>query len=89
MKQEFPSLSRSRDERRTTQNSDICSPGEKDEEMYEEILEFLYMSFKVVLFRVKWFDNSNEGYSQSTDVEAPLDIIDVDDDDDFIDDEDD
>ncbi|GJW71959.1 hypothetical protein Tco_0128876 [Tanacetum coccineum] len=52
----------SRDERRTTQNSDICSPGEKDGEMYYDC--------------------------QSTDVEAPLDIIDVDDDDDFIDGED-
>ncbi|GJR19175.1 RNA-directed DNA polymerase, eukaryota [Tanacetum coccineum] len=34
----------SRDERRTTQNSDICSPGGKDGEMYygqQEILEFL------------------------------------------------
>nr|GEV51013.1 hypothetical protein [Tanacetum cinerariifolium] len=45
------------DEHRTTQNNGICSPGEKDGEMYygqiEEILEFLYMSFKVVLFRVK------------------------------------
>ncbi|GKB98947.1 hypothetical protein Tco_0985084 [Tanacetum coccineum] len=41
------------------------SPGEKDGEMYygrlEEILKFLYKSFKVVLFRVKWFDTSNEG----------------------------
>ncbi|GKA03846.1 reverse transcriptase domain-containing protein [Tanacetum coccineum] len=27
----------------------------------EEILDFSYMSFKVVLFRVKWFDTSNEG----------------------------
>ncbi|GKC98432.1 hypothetical protein Tco_1168707 [Tanacetum coccineum] len=55
----------SRDERRTTQNSGICSPGGKDGEMYygqlQEILEFLYLSFKVVLFRVKWFDSSNEG----------------------------
>ncbi|GJU79754.1 RNA-directed DNA polymerase, eukaryota [Tanacetum coccineum] len=55
----------SRDKRRTTQNSGICSPGEKDGEMYygqlEEILEFSYMSFKVVLFRVKWFDTSNNG----------------------------
>ncbi|GJV81014.1 reverse transcriptase domain-containing protein [Tanacetum coccineum] len=54
-----------RDERRTTQNSGICSPHGKDEEMYygqlQEILEFLYLSFKVVLFRVKWFDTSNEG----------------------------
>nr|GEX44163.1 EF-hand domain pair [Tanacetum cinerariifolium] len=35
-----------RDERRTTQNSGICSPGEKDRELYygqlEEILEFSY-----------------------------------------------
>nr|GEZ22508.1 hypothetical protein [Tanacetum cinerariifolium] len=34
-------------------------------EMYygqlEEILEFSYMSFKAVLFRVKWFDTSNKG----------------------------
>ncbi|GJX93762.1 gag-pol polyprotein [Tanacetum coccineum] len=55
----------SRDERRTTQNSSICSPGGKDGEMYygqlQEIIEFSYLSFKVVLFRVKWFDTSNEG----------------------------
>nr|GFB86487.1 hypothetical protein [Tanacetum cinerariifolium] len=54
----------SHDEHRTTQNKSICSPGE-DEEMYygqlEEILEFLYMSFNTVLFRVKWFDISNKG----------------------------
>nr|GEY86785.1 hypothetical protein [Tanacetum cinerariifolium] len=43
-------------ERRTTQNSDIFSPGH-DGEMYygqlQEILEFKYLLFKVVLFRVK------------------------------------
>ncbi|GJQ92369.1 S-adenosyl-L-methionine-dependent methyltransferases superfamily protein [Tanacetum coccineum] len=54
-----------RDERRTTQNSGICSPGGNDGEMYygqlQEILEFSYLSFKVVLFRVKWFDTRNEG----------------------------
>ncbi|GJY14195.1 hypothetical protein Tco_0383504 [Tanacetum coccineum] len=54
----------SRDERRTTQNSGICSPG-PDEEMYygqlQEILEFKYLLFKVVLFRVKWFDTRNQG----------------------------
>ncbi|GKB83416.1 zinc finger, CCHC-type containing protein, partial [Tanacetum coccineum] len=53
----------SRDERRTTQNSGICSPG-PDGEMYygqlQEILEFKYLLFKVVLFRVKWFDTSNQ-----------------------------
>nr|GEU84300.1 hypothetical protein [Tanacetum cinerariifolium] len=56
----------SHDERRTTQNNSICSPGRKDREMYygqlQEILEFSYLSFKVVLFRVKWFDTSNEGH---------------------------
>ncbi|GKA12693.1 retrovirus-related pol polyprotein from transposon 17.6 [Tanacetum coccineum] len=54
----------SRDERHTTQNSGICSPG-PDEEMYygqlQEILEFKYLLFKVVLFRVKWFDTRNQG----------------------------
>ncbi|GJS72662.1 S-adenosyl-L-methionine-dependent methyltransferases superfamily protein [Tanacetum coccineum] len=54
-----------RNEHRTTQNSGICSPGGKDGEIYygqfQEILEFLYLSFKVVLFRVKWFDTSNKG----------------------------
>ncbi|GJZ15358.1 hypothetical protein Tco_0551035 [Tanacetum coccineum] len=57
-----------RDERRTTQNSGICSPG-PDGEMYygqlEQILEFLYLSFKTVLFRVKWFDTSNKGHIQN------------------------
>nr|GEX49920.1 hypothetical protein [Tanacetum cinerariifolium] len=46
----------SRDECHTTQNSGICSPG-PDEEMYygqlQEILEFKYLLFKVVLFRVR------------------------------------
>ncbi|GJX06632.1 hypothetical protein Tco_0194564 [Tanacetum coccineum] len=53
----------SRDECCTTQNSVICSPG-PDGEMYygqlEQILEFSYLSFKTVLFRVKWFDTSNK-----------------------------
>nr|GEX87562.1 hypothetical protein [Tanacetum cinerariifolium] len=72
MKEEFPDWFRlqtmtktqSRDERRTTQNSGICSPG-TDGEMYygqlQEILEFKYLLFKVVLFRVKWFDTRNQG----------------------------
>ncbi|GJV82806.1 proton-dependent oligopeptide transporter family protein [Tanacetum coccineum] len=55
----------SRYERRTTQNTGICSPGGKDGEMYygqlQEILEFSYLLFKVVLFRVKWFNTSNKG----------------------------
>ncbi|GJV13870.1 RNA-directed DNA polymerase, eukaryota [Tanacetum coccineum] len=58
----------SRDERRTTQNNDICSPG-PDGEMYygqlEQILEFSYLSFKTVLFRVKWFDTSKKGRIQN------------------------
>ncbi|GJW82950.1 S-adenosyl-L-methionine-dependent methyltransferases superfamily protein [Tanacetum coccineum] len=53
----------SRDELRTTQNSDICLPG-PDGEMYygqlQEIIEFKYLLFKVALFRVKWFDTSNK-----------------------------
>nr|GEX38342.1 hypothetical protein [Tanacetum cinerariifolium] len=76
-----------RDERRTTQNSGICSPG-PDGEMYygqlEQILEFSYLSFKTVLYRVKWFDTSNKGH-----VDEPPDIIDVvDEDDDIIEEED-
>nr|GEX65686.1 hypothetical protein [Tanacetum cinerariifolium] len=54
----------SRDERRITQNSGICSPS-PDGEMYygqlQEILEFKYLLFKVMLFRVKWFDTRNQG----------------------------
>nr|GFA68818.1 SRP72 RNA-binding domain-containing protein [Tanacetum cinerariifolium] len=46
-------------------DSDICLPSGKDGEMYygelQEILEFSYLLFKVVLFRVKWFDTRNEG----------------------------
>nr|GEV14775.1 RNA-directed DNA polymerase, eukaryota [Tanacetum cinerariifolium] len=49
----------------TTQNNGIGLPDGKDIEMYydqfHEILEFLYLSFKVVLFLVKWFYTSNEG----------------------------
>ncbi|GJZ82777.1 alpha/beta hydrolases superfamily protein [Tanacetum coccineum] len=61
----YQSQFKSRDEHRTAQNSGICLPGGKDGEMYygqlQEILEFSYFSFKVVLFRVKWLDTSNEG----------------------------
>nr|GEZ36809.1 hypothetical protein [Tanacetum cinerariifolium] len=85
----------SRDERRTTQKSGICSPGGKDGEMYygqlQEILEFSFLFFKVVLFRVNLNDldfATLHIYGQSTDVDAPPDIIDVDEDDDIIDDED-
>ncbi|GJY68524.1 F-box domain containing protein [Tanacetum coccineum] len=54
----------SRDERRTTQNSGICSLGPNEEMYYgqlQEILEFKYLLFKSVLFRVKWFDTRNQG----------------------------
>nr|GEY34816.1 SRP72 RNA-binding domain-containing protein [Tanacetum cinerariifolium] len=41
-------------------------PPGPDGEMYygqlEQILEFSYLSFKTVLFRVKWFDTSNKGH---------------------------
>ncbi|GKE13696.1 gag-pol polyprotein, partial [Tanacetum coccineum] len=61
----YRSQFKSRYERRTTQNTGICSPGGKDGEMYygqlQEILEFSYLLFKVVLFRLKWFDISNNG----------------------------
>nr|GEV81723.1 hypothetical protein [Tanacetum cinerariifolium] len=54
----------SRDERRITQNNGICFP-DPDGEIYygqlQEILEFKYLLFKVVLFRVKWFDTRNQG----------------------------
>ncbi|GJW77880.1 reverse transcriptase domain-containing protein, partial [Tanacetum coccineum] len=58
----------SRDKRCKTQNNGICSPG-PDGEMYygllEQILKFSYLSFKTVLFRVKWFDTSNKGCIQN------------------------
>ncbi|GKA19919.1 reverse transcriptase domain-containing protein [Tanacetum coccineum] len=38
-----------------------CVDGEMYYGQLQEILEFSYLSFKVVLFRVKWFDTSNEG----------------------------
>ncbi|PWA94541.1 hypothetical protein CTI12_AA058990 [Artemisia annua] len=60
----------SRDVKRTTQNSGICSPGEKPGEMYygqlEDILEFSYTQFKVVLFRVKWFDLAKRAKTQNS-----------------------
>nr|GFA13122.1 hypothetical protein [Tanacetum cinerariifolium] len=88
----------SRDKCRTTQNSGICLPG-PDGEMYygqlQEILEFKYLLFKVVLFRVKWFDTHNQRRkvkclvlrNNMTQIDC-RDIIDVPDkDDDIIDDE--
>nr|GEV54247.1 hypothetical protein [Tanacetum cinerariifolium] len=60
----YRSQFKSRDERRITQNNSICSPGPNEEMYYgqlQEILEFKYLLFKVVLFRVKWFDTQNQG----------------------------
>ncbi|GJW56760.1 hypothetical protein Tco_0103491 [Tanacetum coccineum] len=61
----------SRDERRTTQNSGICSPG-PDEEMYygqlEQILEFSYLSFKTVLFRANGEAFKNDQYIPATQI---------------------
>nr|GEU86749.1 hypothetical protein [Tanacetum cinerariifolium] len=85
----------SRDERCITQNCGICSPG-PDGEMYygqlQEILEFKYLLFKVVLFRVSLNDLDNATLhidGQSTKTDVPPDIIDVvDEDDDITNDED-
>ncbi|GKC78459.1 S-adenosyl-L-methionine-dependent methyltransferases superfamily protein [Tanacetum coccineum] len=60
-----------RDEHRTTQNSGICSPGDKDGEILNDLdFETLHID------------------GQSMDVDAPPDIIEVDEDDDIIDEED-
>ncbi|GJX86413.1 zinc finger, PHD-type containing protein [Tanacetum coccineum] len=65
----------SRDERRTTQNSGICSPG-PDEEMYygqlEQILKFSYLSFKTVLFRVNASDAARPLHISEVDLDAQL-----------------
>ncbi|GJS77579.1 hypothetical protein Tco_0727460 [Tanacetum coccineum] len=52
--------------RSKSQQLRVRNPGGNDGEMYygqlQEILEFSYLPFKVVLFRVKWFDTRNEGH---------------------------
>ncbi|PWA57944.1 hypothetical protein CTI12_AA405290 [Artemisia annua] len=53
-----------RDLHRSTQNSGISTPNPSGGMYYgqlEEILEFEYIPFKVVLFKVKWFDTNNDG----------------------------
>ncbi|GKE99985.1 hypothetical protein Tco_0023336, partial [Tanacetum coccineum] len=71
----------SRDERHTTQNSAICSPGEKDGEMYygqlEEILEFSYMSFKFVLFRARGESFKDDQYILATQVKQAFYLEDM------------
>lgn len=52
------------DLRRSTQNSGISTPNPSGGMYYgllEEIIELEYIPFKVVLFKVKWFDTNNNG----------------------------
>ncbi|PWA72180.1 hypothetical protein CTI12_AA272820 [Artemisia annua] len=52
-----------RDLRRSTQNSGISTPNPSGGMYYgqlEEIPEFEYIPFKVVLFKVKWFNTNND-----------------------------
>ncbi|GJS00386.1 hypothetical protein Tco_0316894 [Tanacetum coccineum] len=108
----------SRDERRTSQNSGICSPGGKDREIYvrrqphwkvvEHVNHKKFSEGGVIVVKedpdVIHFDNSSDLPlstslndldnatlhidGQSMEVDAPPDIIDLDEDDDIIDDED-
>ncbi|GKD26307.1 hypothetical protein Tco_1232521, partial [Tanacetum coccineum] len=83
----------SRDERRTTQNRGICSPGGKDGEMYYEedpdVIHFDNSSDLPLSTSLSDLDNATLHIDgQSTEVDAPPDIIDLDEDDDIIDDED-
>nr|GEV91042.1 retrovirus-related Pol polyprotein from transposon TNT 1-94 [Tanacetum cinerariifolium] len=82
------------DEHRKTQNNGICSPGEKDGEIHYEddhvVIHFNNSSDLALSTSLKDLDFATLNIDgHSTDVEAPPDIIDVDEDDDFIDDEDD
>ncbi|GJV07561.1 pyruvate kinase [Tanacetum coccineum] len=82
-----------RDERCTTQNSGICSPGEKDGDMYYEddhdVIHFDNSSDLALSTSLNDLDFATLNIDgQSMDVDAPPDITDVDEDDDFIDDED-
>nr|GEZ20917.1 hypothetical protein [Tanacetum cinerariifolium] len=76
----------SRDERHTTQNSGICSPGGKDREMYYGQLQ------EILVFRIcrsKLCCSELSGLTLATkEVDASSNIIDLDEDDDIIDDED-
>ncbi|GJV28793.1 hypothetical protein Tco_1385241 [Tanacetum coccineum] len=62
----------SRDERRTTQNSGICSPGGKDREMYygqlQEILEFSYLSNNMTQILTKGEAFKDDQYILATQV---------------------
>nr|GEU65220.1 hypothetical protein [Tanacetum cinerariifolium] len=94
----------SRGKRHITQNSDICSPSEDEEMYYvqiEEILEFSPVEDDPDIIHVDNYSDLTLTTSlndleiavlhidgQSIDVDAPLDIIDVDEDDDIFNDED-
>ncbi|GJR03576.1 reverse transcriptase domain-containing protein [Tanacetum coccineum] len=90
----------SRDERYTTQNSGICSPGGKDREIYydggvivveedPDVIHFDNSSNLPLFTSLNDLDNVTLHIDgQSTEVDAPPDIIDLDEDDDIIDDED-
>ncbi|GKC68744.1 hypothetical protein Tco_1101342 [Tanacetum coccineum] len=83
----------SRDEHRTTQNRGICSPGGKDGEMYYEedpdVIHFDNSSDLLLSTSLSDLDNATLHIDgQSTEVDAPPDIIDLDEDDNIIDDED-
>nr|GEZ63002.1 hypothetical protein [Tanacetum cinerariifolium] len=82
----------SRDERRTTQNSGICSPAPDGEMYYEDDPDVIHvdnssnLALSTSLNDLKITALHIDG--QSIDVDAPPDIIDVDEDDDIIDEED-
>nr|GEU43179.1 hypothetical protein [Tanacetum cinerariifolium] len=89
----YRSQFKSRDERRTTQNSGICSPGGKDGEMYYEedpdVIHFNNPSDLPLSTSLNDLDNATLHIDgQSTEVDAQPDIIDLDENDDIIDDED-
>nr|GEZ50510.1 hypothetical protein [Tanacetum cinerariifolium] len=61
---QFKSLFPNKDMKEEFPDCGICSPRHDGEMFYgqlQEILEFKYLLFKVVLFRVKWFDTRNKG----------------------------
>nr|GEX91308.1 hypothetical protein [Tanacetum cinerariifolium] len=84
---------KSRDKRCTTQNSGICSPSVKDGEMYYEedpdVIYFDNSSDLPLSTSLNDLDNATLHIDgQSTEVDAPSDIIDLDEDNNIINDED-
>nr|GEW03406.1 hypothetical protein [Tanacetum cinerariifolium] len=78
------------DERRTTQNIDICSPGEDGEMYYEDDPDIIHVNNSSDLALTTTLNDLEilalHINGQSIDVDAPPDIIDVNEDDDIIDD---